>query len=282
MRLSILIPTWNNLALLQSCVRAIQKHSTFQHEIVIHVNEGRDGTLDWVRAQGFLHTHSEENIGICRAMNAIGALARENYLVYLNDDMVTLPRWDERLIHQIEKLKDAPFMISATLVEPRETGNECVVVADFGRDPDSFDEAGILEALPKLARADWWGSTWPPLVMRKTDWVQVGGFSEEFSPGMSSDNDLSMKLWAMGCRQFIGVGDSLVYHFMSKSTGKVKKNNGRKTFLDKWGITQSVFDRFYLRRGTIRHANEHWLPEPTPSLAFYWAKIRSYLKRRLT
>lgn len=47
----------------------------------------------------------------------------------------------------------------------------------------------------------------------------------------------------MGCRIFLSVGNSLVYHFMSKSTAKIKKNPGRAQFLHKWGITRSVFDR---------------------------------------
>lgn len=49
---SILIPSWNNLPYLKCCVESIRKNSTFQHEIVVHVNEGRDGTLEWVRQQG--------------------------------------------------------------------------------------------------------------------------------------------------------------------------------------------------------------------------------------
>lgn len=49
---SILIPTWNNLPYLQLCIESIRRHSAFEHEIIVHVNEGTDGTLEWVRAQG--------------------------------------------------------------------------------------------------------------------------------------------------------------------------------------------------------------------------------------
>jgi hypothetical protein len=97
---------------------------------------------------------------------------------------------------------------------------------------------------------------------------------------MSSDNDLSMKFWHAGCRIFLGVGSALVYHFQSKSTGKVKKNNGRQQFLNKWGITQSVFDHYYLRRG--QPATTLALPDITPSFATQWAHWRSALKKRLT
>lgn len=43
---SILIPTWNNLDLLQLCIESIKKNSAFSHQIIVHINEGIDGTLD--------------------------------------------------------------------------------------------------------------------------------------------------------------------------------------------------------------------------------------------
>lgn len=92
-------------------------------------------------------------------------------------------------------------------------------------------------------------SSWPPTVVHRRWWQIVGGYSIEFSPGMSSDNDLAMKLWHVGCRHFIGLADSRVYHFQCKSTGRIVRNNGNKTFMKKWGMTQSFFNRYYLRRG---------------------------------
>jgi hypothetical protein len=98
---------------------------------------------------------------------------------------------------------------------------------------------------------------------------------------MSSDNDFSMKLWHAGCRHFIGVGDSLAYHFQCKSTGKVVKNDGRRQFLDKWGMTQSSFDRYYLRRGQLAGPMAA-LPEPDPAheAGLIWALRKSALRRR--
>ena len=29
-------------------------------------------------------------------------------------------------------------------------------------------------------------------------WMKVGGFSEEFNPGIASDPDFNMKLWNLG------------------------------------------------------------------------------------
>lgn len=246
---SIIIPTWNNLAFLQLAVETIRRHSAHPHEILVHVNDGSDGTLDWVRAQGLAHTHSPGNIGICFAVNRVAALATQPYLVYLNDDMAVLPGWDTRLLEVAVQLDGQRFMISSTMVEPGSANNRCTVAADYGRDPASFREAELIRDLPKLRRGHWLGSTWPPTLLPRGMWHEVGGYSTELSPGMSSDNDLSIKLWHAGCRIFVGLGDSLVYHFACVSTGRIVKNDGRLQFLHKWGISQRDFDRICLHRG---------------------------------
>ncbi len=274
--LSILIPTWNNLRLLKLCVASLQRHTTLPFEIVLHVNDGSDGTLDWVRSEGILHTHSAQNIGICLAMNQAAALSTQPYLVYLNDDMVCCPGWDTALMDRIRTFGTDAFMVSGTMIEPRESGNPCVIVGDYGSGPESFREAALLNDLPYLYKDDWYGATWPPSIVHRDWWDKVGGYSPEFSPGISSDNDFSMKMWAAGCRIFLGVGASRVYHFMSRSTGKVVRNDGRNQFLRKWGMTQSTFDRHYLRRG--QRAGAPVLPEPNQSARYYWDLLRGKTK----
>ena len=246
---SIVIPTWNNLPFLQLVVESIRRHSAHGHEILVHVNDGSDGTLAWVRAQGLKHTASTANIGICYAVNRAAALATQPFLVYMNDDMAVLPGWDTRLLDVAAQLEGRRFMLSSTMIEPGGGNNPCSVAADFGRDAAGFREAELIEALPGLGRSHWLGSTWPPTVLPTWMWVEVGGYSIELSPGMSSDNDFSMKLWHAGCRTFVGLGDSFVYHFGCVSTGRVVKNDGRLQFLHKWGISQRDFDRICLHRG---------------------------------
>ena len=246
---SIVIPTWNNLPFLQLAVATLRRHSAEPHEIIVHVNDGADGTLDWVRSEGLKHTASPANIGICYAVNQASALATRPWLVYFNDDMAVLPGWDARLAEIATRLEGRRFMISSTMVEPGAINNRCAVAADFGRDPASYREAELIAAMPKLKRGHWLGSTWPPTLLPRWMWTEVGGYSVELSPGMSSDNDFSMKLWHAGCRTFIGLGDSLVYHFACVSTQRIVKNDGRLQFLHKWGISQNDFDRICLHRG---------------------------------
>ncbi|MFZ2523980.1 MAG: glycosyltransferase [Candidatus Ferrigenium altingense] len=277
---SIIIPSWNNLALLQLCIRSIRQHSAYAHQIIVHVNDGSDGTLAWVREQGITHTCSPENIGICLAVNEAAMHATQDYILYLNDDMYCCPGWDTALVNKLKQLDTDLFMLSGTMIEPRDTHNPCVIVRDYGSDVGNFDEVMLLAELSKLRKADWYGATWPPTLVSKRWWFKVGGYSSEFSPGMSSDNDFSMKLWHAGCRIFLGVGDSLVYHFQCKSTGKIKKNDGGKQFLHKWGMRQSVFDRYYLRRGIP--AQGLCLDEPEDTRELRWQLLRGRLKRALS
>ena len=273
---SIIIPSWNNLALLKLCVESVRANSAFAHQIIIHVNDGTDGTLAWVRSQGIAHTYSALNTGICLTVNQAAGLAEHDLILYLNDDMYCCPQWDTRLLEKVQQIGHDAFVLSGTMIEPVESGNPCVSVYDFGRDAASFREREALDNYQTLVKADWYGSTWPPTLVHRRWWQAVGGYSTEFSPGMSSDNDFSMKMWAAGCRVFLGVGDSLVYHFMCKSTGRIVKNNGRKQFMRKWGMTSSLFDRYYLRRGQT--ALQTALPEPEESAEFRRKRRFSKLK----
>jgi glycosyltransferase involved in cell wall biosynthesis len=278
---SIVIPTWNNLAYLKLCVDSIRRHSAFAHQIIVHVNDGSDGSLQWVREQGLDHTHTPNNAGICTTVNQAASLARLDYVMYMNDDMYCCPGWDQSLSQTIARLDpQAGFMLSCTLIEPRESGNPCVSVGDYGRDIQTFQEEALLKHHTQHHKPHWYGSTWPPNVVPRAWWFGVGGLSSELSPGMGSDNDFSMKLWAAGCRVFLGLGDAMVYHFQSKSTGKIVKNPGHLQFLHKWGITPSTFDRFYMHSG--EPASGLTLPPlASDDASFRWHHWRSAAKRRL-
>lgn len=251
---TILIPTWNNLELLQNCLESIQSNSALLHQIIIIINEGADGTLAWVQNQKCLdYIYHPKNVGICVGLNSASPYIETDFVLYMNDDMYALPGWDQGLMDEVKKLDHESFMISATMIEPTDTGNACVVVQDYGKKLEEFQKERLLQDYSTLGRPDWNGATWPPNLVHKKMWAAVGGLSEEFSPGMYSDPDLSMKLYQLGVRNFIGKGNSLVYHFGSKSTHRLRGNNGRKIFLNKWGMTARSFFRYVLKMGAKPH-----------------------------
>lgn len=248
--LSVLIPTWNNLPCLQRCIQAIRTHSTSRLQLIVIVNEGQDGSLDWLLSQEDIAVvHAAENVGICYALNSARSLIKAPYLIYLNDDMMVLPGWETSLLEEARSIGHDNFLLSGTMIEPRDTGNLCVIVAAYGHSVETYREEDLLANIQKLEKTDWMGATWPPVMLSTVMWDLVGGLSAEFSPGMYSDPDLSMKLYQAGVRLFKGVGKSRVYHFGSQSTGRIRHNTGRRTFLLKWGMTSRSFTKGILKSG---------------------------------
>lgn len=245
---SVFIPTWNNLPFLKLCVESINKNSTYKHQIIIHVNDGSDGTLEWVRKQGYDYTYSPKNIGVCLAMNMMRTKVKTDYICFVNDDMYVLPGWDRVLYDEIRKCPNHKFFLSATTIQPHTPG--CSVInADYGDTIETFREEELLKNFKSLKIKDWMGATLPPNVVHRDIWDLVGGYSVELSPGMYSDPDFTAKLWLCGIRYMKGVSASRVYHFETKSTTRIRKNMGQLQFLMKWGMTSSAFRKTFTFKG---------------------------------
>lgn len=273
---SILIPSWNNLDYLKCCIQSVAKNSRYTHQVIIHVNEGKDGTLEWVKEQGFDYTYSKENVGVCYGFNSPSTLAKTDYILLSDDDYYFAPDWDYHLLEEIKKVDHIFFSICGTMIEHSPTQYSSMIAPhSFGKTVKEFDEERFLKEYNSFPFADWNGTNWYPMVLHKTIWNLIGGLSTEFSPGMGSDPDMMMKLWHCGVRYFKGVSNSRVYHFTSRSTARVKKNDGNKQFLLKWGLSKSTFFDMYLRLG---QPFTGYTPEPDKN-RFRSKLLRDQLKR---
>ena len=47
--ISIIIPTLNNLPYLKLCIESLRKNSHYNNQIIFHVNNGSDGSLDFIK-----------------------------------------------------------------------------------------------------------------------------------------------------------------------------------------------------------------------------------------
>ena len=257
-KFSILIPTWNNLEFLKLCVESIETCSTYEHEILIHVNDGSDGTLDWVKSKGLKYTYSKENIGVCWALNTLRRLVTTDYIVFVNDDMYMLPEWDKVFYQEIERIGHKYFFLSATTIQKYNDRKRkyLIIEADYGSTPETFRKEELLDSFREYEGVDWLGSTAPPNIVHRDIWDLVGGYSIEFSLGMTSDQDFSAKLWLAGVRYFRGLADCRCYHFMSKTVERIRLNFGPLQFLRKYGITKRTFELYMLHQSQTV-ANEH-------------------------
>ena len=262
---SILIPSYNNLNYLKLCLKSIFKNSREKHEIIIHVNDGSDGTLEYVKKNNIKYTHSANNVGLCTAINTAAKLSTLKYILYAHDDMYFCPDWDHVLLNEVKILNNDNFYLSGTMIEP----NSGHIVYDFGIDLNTFKEDELLSKYKNINFHDHQGSHFAPHLVSKKMWDKVGGFSEEFNPGIASDPDFNMKLWKQGVRLFKGLNDFKVYHFGSLTTRKKKnfiQNRGDKTFLKKWGFSTKFFKKHYLKSKTKYNGP---LNEPKKTFSYF-------------
>tara|TARA_Y100000590_G_scaffold236736_1_gene266476 strand:+ start:860 stop:1696 length:837 start_codon:yes stop_codon:yes gene_type:complete len=247
--ISIVIPTYNNLDYLKLCLKSLNINSKYDHEIIFHINDGSDGTREFIKNKGYKFTHSNTNVGLCSSINKAAKLSSFDYILYSHDDMYFCPDWDDVLIKEIKSLNHENFYLSGTMIE----ANSGHIIYNFGETINNFRENELLSKYKEINFFDHQGSHFAPHLVSKKMWNKVGGFSEEFNPGIGSDPDFNMKLWKEGVRIFKGLNDFKVYHFGSITTRKKNnfvQNRGDRTFLKKWGITTKFFKKYYLKSKT--------------------------------
>lgn len=250
---SIIIPTFDNLEYLKLCLESIKKNSKFNHQIIIHINVGNDGTKEYLKSKNIEFTFTEYNSGICEGMNTASKKAKFEYILYAHDDFYFCPEWDKFMSEEIKKIGHNRFYLSGIMI------NNGPIKFDCGNNLIDFDEQKLLNNFNNVNHYDFQGSTWAPHLIHKELWKEVGGFSEEYYPGTGSDPDLNMKLWKAGVRIFKGINNCKVYHFGSIVSRKYKNHptiktesgsKGGKIFLLKWGITYKFFKKYYLLSDT--------------------------------
>ena len=265
---SILIPTFNNIKYLELCINSIRKNSIFDHQIIVHVNIGDDGTLNYLTKNNIEFTHTKYNSGICEGINKAAKLAKFDYYLYAHDDFYFCPNWDKILKNEIKAIGHNNFYLSGTMMHNGQIKFDC---GDF---IENFNEKKFLEEYKNYNYYDFQGSTWAPSLVHRDIWNKVDGFSEEYFPGTGSDPDFNMKLWKIGVRVFKGINNFKVYHFGSivlrKKINKISKkkygSTGAKIFLIKWGITIKFFKKFYLRSNS-KYKNK--LSDPDKNIRYY-------------
>jgi N-acetylglucosaminyl-diphospho-decaprenol L-rhamnosyltransferase len=101
MKLSILIVNYNSGALTHSCLESLLKHGLPKaHEIIVVDNASRDDSVAWLRSDWPEITviANPTNLGLAAAVNQGLAIARGEYVLLLNPDIIAFPGAVEKLI----------------------------------------------------------------------------------------------------------------------------------------------------------------------------------------
>src|SRR5262249_39927341 len=103
-RATIIIITYNNLALTKLCIESILRNTEYlNYEVVVVDNKSTDGTPAYLQELAALQQNlrlilNDQNHGFARANNQGIQSATGDYLVLLNNDTVVSPGWLSRLL----------------------------------------------------------------------------------------------------------------------------------------------------------------------------------------
>jgi len=244
---SIILCSWNDLEYLKLLHRSVKKFTRVSHEFIVHDNGSEDGTEQWLKSNNITYSKTLTNEGVA-AVNYAAKQAKYPYLIDINSDMFVLPGWDMEIYKQIRKFEREgieKWTISSCLIEPVGANPE-YTIAYHGHNPETFNEAGLMTDYfttpSKYAKMDTTQYS-HPITMPRTLWNEMGGVDTGYQYGMGTDHDIAASAYKAGCRNFIMLGKSRVYHFISQTVRKLPRDkpDGQTYFKDKWGITVDEF-----------------------------------------
>jgi glycosyltransferase involved in cell wall biosynthesis len=239
--LTISFPTWNNLKYLKLFHKALRQNSRDKEiELVLHINEGSDGTLEWAQEQGIRHTHSEENLGISVPMNQAQSLVNTEWTVLLADDIYVLPDWDIALVRMLEHFgRTDNLWVAPRLIEPvncfAPQEHPYCSIANYGQNIDTFEEERLLteykqyltNSVKKLPNGN--------MAIKTSVYRDLDGYDTEYIFG--ADSDFTYRFFQkQGSKGFKQLGNSLAYHFGSivSDSNRERKEQANKQSIERF------------------------------------------------
>jgi len=200
-RASIVIPVYGQFTHTLACLRALAAHPPAAPVEIIVVDDGSaDATATALpQVAGLRYHRRARNGGFIAACNDGAALARGEFLVFLNNDTVPQPGWLDALLDTFDAHPDAG-LVGAQLLYPdgrlQEAGG--VVFADgsgwnYGRfDSPRDPRHGYLRDADYASGA--------ALAIPRALFARVGGFDARYAPAYYEDTDLAFAVRAIGRR----------------------------------------------------------------------------------
>lgn len=240
---SILLLTYNSREYIGPCLDSIRDKTAFPcYEIIAVDNHSGDGTADELKRRAAddsrIHVAClDRNHGFAGGNNIAAAMAKGEYILFLNPDTVVTWGWLDRLIRPLRKEPTIGLVAPVSNFSDTETK-----VNIYYRTLPEMEDFAF-----RQAREKWGQSTalevaplFCGLVPRKV-WREVGQLDETFQIGMFEDDDFSFRVRKAGYR-IVTAEDCFVHHFGHGSFGKLDPETFQKIYEEnklrfeaKWG-----------------------------------------------
>lgn len=275
-RVSIVIPVHDGAALTRRCLYSLLEEPFGMETEVIVVDDASTDNTPGLLAQvasrcSLVQTVRQPvNSGFANACNRGAALAQGEYLVFLNNDTLSLRGWLDALVRYADAHPQAAA-VGARLLYPDGTVQHAGVVFGEDRNPHHV-YAGFPGDHPAVMRSRRFQAvTAACMLVRRGTFDSLGGFDPAFRNG-HEDVDLCLRLGDCG-EEVHYCPDSVVLHLESVSRGRRTAEaaaNG-KLYRDRWAAHVRPDDlRTYVEDGLIRfsYGDRHPLRlEVSPLLA---------------
>lgn len=224
---TIIIPTRDRLELLEACISSIRARTKWPHyDIIVVDNDSRNAdTLDYFRElerDGETVLRQPGQFNYARLNNRAADVARGNFLLLLNNDTECI---DDNWLTAMLEAATAPDIgaVGAKLLwQSGGIQHGGVVLGPYFGAMHAFNDqldndAGYDSLL--LVKHEVTAVTAACLLMRRSDYVAVGGLDENLFPVNFNDVDLCLKLRATGKRN-IWTPHAKLLHKESASRGR--------------------------------------------------------------
>jgi GT2 family glycosyltransferase len=242
-RASIIIVTYNNLALTKLCLESVLRNTEYpNYEIIVVDNRSKDGTPGYLESMAAAHDNlsvilNTENHGFAKANNQGIARSTGEYLVLLNNDTIAPPGWLSRLLAH---LRDPRIGLVGPMTNF--VGNEARLEVDYQtwQEMEAFARHHVRSNHDRIAEIHMLAMFC--VAMRREVFDRIGPLDEQFGIGMFEDDDYSMRVKAAGLR-VVCAADALVHHFGQAAFGKLIESGqynplfdrNRRLYEAKWG-----------------------------------------------
>lgn len=229
---SIVIPVYGQLEHTLRCLRALAGQPPRVPFEVIVVDDGSpDDSADVLPAITGLRYHRRaENGGFIAACNDGAALARGEYLVFLNNDTVPQPGWLDALLRTFAE-HPGTGLVGAQLLYPDGRLQEAGGVV---RSDGSADKLGRLAApaYPDFAyvrRVDYCSGA--AIALPRDEFKANGGFDARYAPAFYEDTDLAMSVQARGLKVLCQPASRVVH--VEGATAGTDTRHGAKAYQER-------------------------------------------------
>lgn len=299
-RVSVIVPVHNQYAITRRCLAAVAYAPTAIPYEVIVVDDGSvDGTAERlaVEAPGVRVVRHDYARGFNQACCSGAAVAAGEVLVLLNNDTEPSAHWLDELLLPFERWPDTG-MTGAQLIFSNGQLQEAGGIVWGNGEPWNYGRGGNPRD-PRYAytrQVDYVSGA--ALAIPRSLWIQIGGFSPEFSPAYYEDTDLAFKVRQAGRSVRYAPMARVVHHEGLSNGADTEASTGLKRyqaingplFRSKWAEAFSGPEEPNLRdadtvkdRGIIGRALflDHEIPRPDRDAGSHAALVEMELVQAL-